>query len=63
MDENKIKVVTITLTQNCNLSCTYCYEHNKSQKIMDFETAKSIVDKELSVAEKDMPIEFPQNTN
>ena len=37
----------MTLTQACNLSCTYCYEHHKSNRRMSVETAKSIVDYEL----------------
>lgn len=47
MEERKIKTVTLTLTQACNLSCTYCYEHHKSNRRMSVETAKSIVDYEL----------------
>ncbi len=56
--EDKLRIVTITLTQNCNLSCNYCYEHNKSAKSMDFQTAKQIIDYELSVATDDEKIEF-----
>ena len=47
MEERKINTVTLTLTQACNLSCTYCYEHHKSNRRMSVETAKSIVDYEL----------------
>lgn len=58
MIDEKRKTVTITLTQNCNLNCIYCYEHNKSQKVMDFDIAKSIIDKELSTLNDDEIIEF-----
>lgn len=58
MNENKTKVVTITLTQNCNLACSYCYEHNKSLKTMDFNTAKAIIDRELNILNEDENIEF-----
>lgn len=44
--ELKIKSVTLTLTQFCNLNCVYCYENNKSTKVMDFDTAKRIIDYE-----------------
>ena len=50
--ERKIKTVTITLTQSCNLKCSYCYENNKSPKIMTFNTAQQIIDKELKNKDK-----------
>lgn len=58
MDKYKPKVVSLTLTQNCNLACTYCYEHNKSLQVMDFDTAKTIIDKEFSMLQDDEYIEF-----
>lgn len=58
MTKEKIKVVTITLTQNCNLSCSYCYEHHKSERTIDINVAKSIIDAELAVLENDEIIEF-----
>lgn len=48
MEDLRTKTVTITLTQSCNLSCSYCYEHHKSPKRMDVLTAKGIIDGELS---------------
>lgn len=42
------KHVTLTITERCNLNCVYCYEGYKSNKRMSFETAVSILDKELS---------------
>ena len=53
-----IKVVTITLTQNCNLDCTYCYEHHKSNQTISFDVVKSIIDYELSNAVINEKIEF-----
>ena len=35
------------LTKKCQLRCTYCYEKGKNAASMDFEMAKSIVQKEL----------------
>lgn len=42
------KQITLVLTEQCNLNCIYCYENHKSAKAMDFLTAKSILDKELT---------------
>ena len=50
--ERKIKTITITLTQSCNLKCSYCYENNKSPKVMTFNVAQQIIDKELQNKDK-----------
>lgn len=50
------RTVTLLLTDACNLSCIYCYEHNKSHNFMSFETAKTILDKELSSQKIEEPI-------
>lgn len=44
----KRKNITLTLTQKCNLNCTYCYENHKSSAVMSFDLAKSVLDKELN---------------
>lgn len=36
--------VTIQLTEDCCMACTYCYQHKKSNNKMTFETAKQIID-------------------
>lgn len=41
------KRIMLLITENCNLNCVYCYEHNKNSKTMDFDTAKRILDKNL----------------
>lgn len=43
------KCVTITLTEQCNLQCTYCYEKNKAIRKISFEQAKEILDYEFQV--------------
>lgn len=43
------KTIMLTLTESCNLNCSYCYEHNKSSRKMSFETAKRILDYEFSL--------------
>lgn len=50
MAEIKTRTVTITLTQRCNLACTYCYEHHKSSQKMSWETARQIIDSEFGQA-------------
>lgn len=40
-----VKTVTFIVTDNCNLRCTYCYQHNKNHKgAMTKETAKRAID-------------------
>lgn len=34
------KTVTFQVTDDCNLRCTYCYQHNKGNHVMPLETAK-----------------------
>lgn len=48
MKKLDVKTVMLILTEKCNLKCKYCFEHNKSQRNMNFLTAKEIVDSELS---------------
>lgn len=50
------RTITLLLTENCNLSCIYCYEHNKAPKSMNFETAKKILDNELSERNMEIPV-------
>lgn len=42
------KYITISVTEYCNLACTYCYEHHKTNNMLSFETAKEIIDREMS---------------
>lgn len=42
------KTVMLTITEQCNLDCSYCYEKNKSSRAMSIETAQSIIEYELS---------------
>lgn len=35
--------ITFIVTHDCNLRCSYCYEHNKARRRMDWETAKDCV--------------------
>lgn len=44
--------ITLCITESCNLSCTYCYENHKSSKKMSYETAKQIINHEMSIHDK-----------
>ena len=49
MNKPGTKIVILTLTDSCNLACTYCYEHNKAPNTMALETALNIVEKEMTM--------------
>lgn len=47
MEMKKQRTLNLTLTQSCNLECSYCYEGHKSGKTMSYKTAREILDEEL----------------
>ena len=60
MEIERNKSVTLTVTEACNLNCSYCYENHKSKKRMNLETAKRILDYELNLDDgfKGVTIDF-----
>ena len=46
MRESSIKkrTVQITITENCNLNCVYCYEHNKDYGSLTIDAVKKIIE-------------------
>lgn len=54
------KGLTFQITENCNLACSYCYQINKSTKVMPFKTAKLLIDKLLN---NDETLSFYLNPN
>jgi len=36
--------ITLNVTNNCNLSCPYCFEHAKNEQMMSAQTAIDIID-------------------
>lgn len=47
-DSKPVRDVTFQVTDDCNLCCTYCYQHNKGHHKMPFEVAKKFIDLILS---------------
>lgn len=41
----KLKDITLNITNNCDLRCDYCFEHNKNKKQLTVENAIKILDK------------------
>jgi len=52
------KIVVLTLTENCNLDCAYCFEKAKTKKAMSIQTAKSIIQNEFFNSDHFDEIEF-----
>ncbi len=52
-DKKKDRTCSLMITQSCNLKCSYCYEHFKSQRSMDFLTAKRCLEEELRYVESE----------
>lgn len=54
------KTVMLTITEQCNLDCIYCYEKNKSLKTMDFNILRGILDMELCMEDgfEEVEIQF-----
>ena len=39
-----VRSITMQVTDGCNMKCTYCYQHNKGNHTMTFDTAKRFID-------------------
>lgn len=39
-----VREITLQVTEECNLRCTYCYQINKSPKVMSFDIGKACID-------------------
>ena len=54
--------VTFQITNQCNLRCSYCYEHNKCDGSMDIHTAKKCIDMILDMYESNTDEFINHNT-
>lgn len=50
-DDLKRKIVILTLTENCNLDCIYCFEKAKTKKVMNIDVAKKAISYEFQNTE------------
>lgn len=46
------KTITLQVTDACNMACTYCYQHNKGNHSMSFETATTFLSMILDADER-----------
>ncbi len=55
------RTITMKVTDDCNLRCTYCYQTCKKKKSMSFETAKTFIDYLLGEPDPDYinPVNSP----
>lgn len=47
-----MKCITFQVTENCNLRCSYCYQHEKRNNRMTFDIAKRFIDMLLASDER-----------
>lgn len=52
------KTVTLSVTHSCNLNCCYCYECGKDSSMIDAETGKEIIRKEIAAKDGFDEIDF-----
>ena len=51
LDRRRRKHLILTITHQCNLSCRYCYEANKSPGTMPLEVAQRVIEKHFANSE------------
>ena len=52
MNGEHTKNITLQVTDQCNMACTYCYQHSKKSNVMTFDTAKEFLTMILDDTEK-----------
>lgn len=57
-NNHRRKSLAITLTQRCNLNCTYCYENNRSSEKIDIDLAKNKIKEHISRIKRNEEIEI-----
>lgn len=50
--QKKEIILMLTITDNCNLNCIYCYENKRTNQIMTLKTAKNILKEYLNKTEE-----------
>lgn len=54
--------ITLQITGECNLRCSYCYEHHKNCETMSFDTAQKVIDYLLDLYERNDDAFINHNT-
>lgn len=52
------KTIVIQITENCNLNCNYCYQHEKTPNKIELEQVKSIIKQSFEQSDDFEEIEF-----
>ena len=52
MNGTHCKDITLQVTDACNMACSYCYQHKKSNHAMTFDVAKKFIDMILDADER-----------
>lgn len=52
INSSSVKDITVQVTDDCNMACTYCYQHNKGHHSMTFDVAKKFIDMILDADER-----------
>jgi len=57
-DQEKRRGITLTITEDCNLRCRYCYEPDKNPRTMSRETIRDTITHFMAVEDEFDKIEF-----
>lgn len=52
INDSRAKDITLQVTDNCNMACTYCYQHDKGSHSMSFDIGKAFLDMILDADER-----------
>ena len=58
IDKKRIKKIMLIVVESCNLDCTYCYEHHKTNSRMTFDVARKCIDEEMKKLSNENIIEI-----
>ena len=58
IDKERIRKIILIVIESCNLDCTYCYEHHKTNSKMTFDIARRCIDGEMKKFTRDNIIEI-----
>lgn len=53
MTNKPARIIVFQVTENCNMACTYCYQHNKSFHNMSWDVVKTVIDETFNNSSTD----------